>query len=162
MKFLGQHLLSRRAALGLLGAASLAASLPVRAQSLPAIVVTKDPGCGCCGAWVGHLALAGYDVKIIDTHDIQSVKERLGVPEDLAACHTAQVAGYVVEGHVPLAAIERLLSEKPVATGIAVAGMPAGSPGMEGGEPQVYDVVLFGPQLRVSFGRFRGDVQLHG
>lgn len=161
MKFLDQ-LLSRRAALGLFGLAALAAGLPARAQSLPTIVVSKDPGCGCCGAWVGHLALAGYDVKIIDTRDMQSVKERLGVPEDLAACHTAQASGYVIEGHVPLAAIERLLREKPVATGIAVAGMPAGSPGMEGGEPQVYEVVLFGPQQQVPFGRFRGDVQLGG
>jgi hypothetical protein len=111
-------------------------------------------------AWAGHLALAGFDVKIVDTRDLPTVKQRLGVPQDLAACHTAEVAGYVIEGHVPVAAIERLLDEKPVATGIAVAGMPAGSPGMEGGEPEVYEVVLFGPSQRLSFGRFRGDLQV--
>lgn len=159
MKFFDQ-VLSRRPVLGMLGSAIMALSLPVRAQALPTIVVSKDPGCGCCGAWAGHLALAGYDVKIVNTNDIQAIKTSLGVPEDLAACHTAQVEGYVIEGHVPVAAIERLLAEKPVATGIAVAGMPAGSPGMEGGEPQLYDVVLFGPQQRLPFGRFRGDVQV--
>lgn len=160
MKFLNQ-LMSRRTALRFFGAAAAAATLPAHAEALPKIVVSKDPGCGCCGAWAGHLALAGYDVKIVNTADIQAVKSRLGVPEDLSACHTAEVAGYVVEGHVPVAAIERLLSEKPVATGIAVAGMPVGSPGMEGGEPQVYEVVLFGPQQRAPFGRFKGDVLVH-
>lgn len=160
MKFLNS-LMTRRAALSYLGAATAAATLPARAQTLPAVVVNRDPGCGCCGAWAGHLALAGYDVKIVNTSDLQAVRERLGVPDDLAACHTAEVAGYVVEGHVPVAAVERLLAEKPVATGIAVAGMPAGSPGMEGGEPQVYEVVLFGPQRRTPFGRFKGDVRVH-
>lgn len=159
-------LMTRRAALGYLGAAFAAGGAPAwvapaRAETLPAVVINRDPGCGCCGAWAGHLALAGYDVKIVNTRDLQAVRERLGVPDDLAACHTAEVAGYVVEGHVPLAAIEKLLAEKPVATGIAVAGMPAGSPGMEGGQPEVYEVVLFGARQRTPFGRFKGDVQVH-
>ena len=82
------------------------------------------------------------------------VKARLGVPDDLAACHTAEVAGYVIEGHVPAAALRRFLAEKPNATGLAVPGMPIGSPGMEGGTPEPYEVVLFGPAGRRSYMRF--------
>ena len=75
---------------------------------------------------------------------MQAVKTRLGVPEKLASCHTAEIAGYVIEGHVPAHAINRLLAEKPTARGLAVPGMPIGSPGMEGGRPEVYEVILFG------------------
>lgn len=157
------HPLSRRKALAaVLGlfATALAAGRPAQAQSGPRIIVTRDPGCGCCSAWAGHLALAGFDVKIVESREMEAVKRRLGVPPDLAACHTAEAGGYVIEGHVPVAAIERLLTEKPLATGVAVAGMPAGSPGMEGAEPENYEVVLFGPGQRTPYGRFRGDVQL--
>ena len=80
----------------------------------------------------------------------------LNVPDDLAACHTAEVAGYVIEGHVPAVALKRFLAEKPNVTGLAVPGMPVGSPGMEGGTPERYDVVLFGPGLRRSYMRFLG------
>ncbi len=88
-----------------------------------------------------------------------AVKTRLGVPDDLAACHTAEVAGYVIEGHVPQAALKRFLAEKPDAAGLAVPGMPIGSPGMEGGTPQPYEVILFGPRGRRTYMRFIGDRQ---
>jgi hypothetical protein len=121
------------------------------------ITVHKDPTCGCCTGWVRHLQRAGFTTNVIDTKELDPVKQRLGVPDDLAACHTAEVSGYVVEGHVPASAVKRLLAERPSATGLAVPGMPVGSPGMEGGEPETYDVVLFGPDGRRPYMRFRGD-----
>jgi hypothetical protein len=89
---------------------------------------------------------------------VNPLKVRLGVPRDLASCHTAQVGGYVVEGHVPAGAIKRLLAERPIGTGLAVPGMPVGSPGMEveGMDPDTYDVVLFGPRERRTFASYRG------
>jgi hypothetical protein len=150
--------LSRRRALGVLAAASLAHVVPVRAAAaLPKVVVNKDPGCGCCGAWVEHLRSAGFPVEIVETANVNAVKQRLGVPPDLTSCHTAEAQGYVVEGHVPASAILRLLGEKPQAIGLAVPGMPIGSPGMENGSPETYEVVLFGAQGRRTFARYRGD-----
>lgn len=104
-----------------------------------------------------YLAKAGFEVKTVDTTRLDEVKKRLGVPLDLAACHTAEVDGYVVEGHVPAAALKRFLDEKPKATGLAVSGMPIGSPGMEGGTPETYTVIQFGPQGRKEYMRFLGD-----
>jgi hypothetical protein len=121
------------------------------------ITVHKDPNCGCCSGWVRHFQKAGFTVKTIDTAELDAIKTRLGVPTDLAACHTAQIAGYVIEGHVPAAALTRFLAEKPNAAGLAVPGMPIGSPGMEGGTPEPYDVVLFGPAGRRSYMRFLGE-----
>jgi hypothetical protein len=149
--------LSRRRALVLLGAAPLGLGLPAAAEPAAAITVHRDPSCGCCGAWVAHLRQAGFAAKVIETRELDAVKQRLGVPSELAACHTAEVQGYVVEGHVPASAIRKLLAERPQAAGLAVPGMPVGSPGMEGGEPETYDVVLFGPQGRRTFARYRGD-----
>jgi len=103
---------------------------------------------------------AGFTVKTIETTDLDAVKARLGVPADLAACHTAQVGTYVVEGHVPAVALKRFLGEKSDASGLAVPGMPVGSPGMEGGTPQPYGVVLFGPTGRRTYMRFLGDMVL--
>ena len=120
------------------------------------ISVHKDPTCGCCSGWVEHLQKAGFITKVFDTKDIDAVKKRLGVPDDLAACHTAEVAGYVIEGHVPAAALTRFLAEKPHAKGLAVPGMPVGSPGMEGDNAEPYEVVLFGPAGRRSYMRFLG------
>jgi hypothetical protein len=132
------------------------------ADSAEELVVTvhKDPSCGCCSVWMQHLRKAGFTTKAADTSDIDAVKLRFGVPADLATCHTAEVAGYVIEGHVPAIAIKRLLAEKPNATGLAVAGMPVGSPGMEGGKPERYEVVLFGPSERRIYMRFIGEQQL--
>jgi hypothetical protein len=95
------------------------------------ITVHLDPNCGCCSGWVQHLRQAGFRTDVLETRDLDAVKRKLGVPDDLAACHTAEVSGYIVEGHVPAAALKRFLTEKPNATGLAVPGMPIGSPGME-------------------------------
>jgi hypothetical protein len=149
--------LSRRRALALLGAIPLGLGLLARADTPPAITIHRDPGCGCCGAWIEHLRHAGFATTVVETRDLDAVKRRLGVPAELASCHTAEVQGYAVEGHVPAAAIRRLLAERPPAVGLAVPGMPIGSPGMEGGTPETYEVVLFGPQGRRTFARYRGD-----
>ena len=106
--------------------------------------VTKSPTCGCCTAWVTLAREEGYDVEITDTRDHVGPKQEAGVPGDLWACHTATIDGYVVEGHVPFAALAKLLSERPDIAGIAVPGMPGGSPGM-GNDPSArYDVIAFG------------------
>nr|WP_245615621.1 DUF411 domain-containing protein [Afifella pfennigii] len=110
------------------------------------MTVYKDPYCGCCTAWADIARDAGYDVKVVERQDMMSVKAQLGVPEPLASCHTVTVGGYVLEGHVPLPMVARLLEEKPAALGLAVPGMPVGSAGMEvpGETPDKYEVVLFG------------------
>jgi hypothetical protein len=149
--------LSRRSILSLLAAATLAPPVQGQGRGLPKVVVSKDPSCGCCGAWAEHLRRAGFAVEIVETANVSAVKQRLGVPPDLTSCHTAQVQGYVVEGHVPASAILRLLEEKPQATGLAVPGMPIGSPGMENGRPETCEVVLFGGQGRRSFARYKGN-----
>jgi len=148
---------------GLLGVTAFALLAGAR-RSLaadPTITVTKDPNCGCCSGWVEHLRQAGFAVEVRDVPDVNRVKARLGVPSDLAACHTAEVSGYVIEGHVPASALRRLLGEKPNAKGLAVAGMPVGSPGMEvpGTPPDTYDVILFGPNRR-TYARFRGAAEI--
>lgn len=120
------------------------------------VLVHKDPDCGCCKGWVRHLRAAGFEVTVEETADLPSVRASLGVPSDLSACHTAEVGGYVIEGHVPSTAVRKLLEQRPTAIGLAVPGMPAGSPGMEGGVPQKYDVVLFGKAGRQPFMRFLG------
>jgi len=142
----------------LMAGALLAYSRPLRAQDLPEIVVSKDPTCGCCTGWVDHLRQAGFSANVIETSEINRVKVRLGVPQDLASCHTAEIGGYVIEGHVPADAIKRLLTEKPAGKGLAVAGMPMGSPGMEmdGMAPETYEVVLFGPSGQTTFSRYEG------
>jgi hypothetical protein len=150
----------RNALLGLSALALLAGASRSLAAD-PTITVTKDPNCGCCSGWVEHLRQAGFAVQVRDVPDVNRVKARLGVPSDLAACHTAEVSGYVIEGHVPAAALRRLLDEKPNAKGLAVAGMPVGSPGMEVPDtpPDTYDVILFGPSRR-TYARFRGAVEI--
>src|SRR5262249_9873266 len=147
--------LTRRSALVVI--ASLLQARAAFAAREPLITVHKDPTCGCCSGWVQHLQNAGFVTKVLDTRDIDAVKKRLGVPDDLAACHTAEVAGYIIEGHVPAAALKRFLAEKPNATGLALPGMPIGSPGMEGGKPEKYDVVLFGSAGRRTFMSFVGE-----
>ncbi len=146
--------LTRRAAL--LSAAAFLFIRDGNAAEEQVVTVYKDIRCGCCSGWMEHLQNNGFATKAVNTSNVDAVKTQFGVPADLATCHTAQVGGYVIEGHVPAAAIKRLLSEKQTATGLAVAGMPAGSPGMEGGQPERYDVVLFGPSVRRTYMRFRG------
>ena len=95
----------------------LAGAARARAADLPRMVVTKDPSCGCCRAWTEHVRAAGFPIEVVESASVGRLKARLGVPQDLAGCHTAEVGGYVVEGHVPAAAIRRLLEERPAATG---------------------------------------------
>lgn len=112
-------------------------------QALPTVVVYKTETCGCCNGWVEHLRAAGFTVDARNVRDIMSVKVDAGVPAPLVTCHTALVDGYVVEGHVPADQMKRMLSERPQIAGIGVAGMPMGSPGMEGPNPQPYQVMAF-------------------
>lgn len=146
---------TRRGALSLTTALLAAFTFPVRANS-PRILVHKNPSCNCCSRWVRHLEQAGFAVTADETEDLQSVRRKLGVPADLSACHTAEIDGYVLEGHVPAVAVRRLLAERPTATGLAVPGMPFGSPGMDGGIPKPYAVFLFGTTERQTFMRFVG------
>ena len=145
----------RRAVMaGLAAAAFVPAAL---AQEPPRVVVLKDPTCGCCNGWVAHLRGAGFTVTVTDTDRINAVKKRHGVPDDLASCHTAEVGGYVLEGHVPAAEVKRLLVERPQARGLAVPGMPMGSPGMEmDGMTDTYEVILFKPSGRRTYARYEG------
>lgn len=128
---------------GLAGAGAI--SLPVRAQGKPRVEVWKDPNCGCCQEWVRHLESHGFQVTVHDDGNTRA-RGRLGIPEKLGSCHTAVVGGYAIEGHVPAADIQRLLRERPPAVGLAVPGMPVGSPGMDGGvyggRRDAYEVLL--------------------
>ena len=127
----------------LAGTAALAPSL--MAQTRPQVEVWKDPECGCCKDWVSHLEANGFQVKVHDSGNAQA-RSRLGVPDKLGSCHTALIGGYALEGHVPARDIQRLLKERPKAVGLAVPGMPIGSPGMDGaaygGRKDAYDVLL--------------------
>jgi hypothetical protein len=116
----------------------------------PVMVVYKSPTCGCCTEWVKHVKKAGFRVEVHDTADVQPVKDRWGVPKDMVSCHTAKVDGYAIEGHVPADLIQRLLQERPAVVGIAAPGMPIGSPGMEGGAPEPYDVLTFDKEGRTE------------
>lgn len=113
---------------------------------LPAILVYKTASCGCCNGWVEHLRAAGFEVDARDVTDLMSIKRDAGVPVDMSSCHTALVDGYVVEGHVPADVVMRLLDERPEVAGIAVPGMPVGSPGMEGPGARPYSVQSFDRQ----------------
>jgi len=108
------------------------------------MVVYKDPNCGCCHAWADAMKKAGYLVTAENVDDLDAVKKRFAVPADLQGCHTAVVAGYYIEGHVPLDAVTRLLAEKPEIAGLAVPGMPAGSLGMGDDPGASYDVIAVG------------------
>lgn len=107
------------------------------------VIVYKSPTCGCCKEWVKHLEANGFKVQARDVSDVTPVKVKHGVPLALASCHTALVDGYVIEGHVPAADLRRLLEERAAVKGLAVPGMPVGSPGMEGPYPEPYQVLTF-------------------
>lgn len=120
-------------------------ALPVMAQIAPSIHVVKDPGCPCCNAWIGHLRDNGFPVSFEErsAEALEVYKREQGIPADLVSCHTGTVDGYMLEGHVPAADIRRLLAERPDAIGLAVPGMPYGSPGMgPESERGAYDVIL--------------------
>lgn len=114
----------------------------VFAQGAPRVDVFKSASCGCCGAWVEHMRQNGFQVIAHDVGDVPAERKKLGMPDRLGSCHTAKIAGYVIEGHVPAADIRRLLKEKPKALGLAVPSMPPGSPGMEGPRAIPYDTLL--------------------
>ena len=114
------------------------------AAELPEVEVYKSPYCGCCKLWIDHMRAEGFEVDVVETQDMGPVKERVGIPPAKGSCHTAEVDGYFVEGHVPAADVKRLLAEKPAAIGLAAPGMPLGSPGMESPTPQAYDTLLIG------------------
>ncbi len=105
--------------------------------------VYKSPWCGCCKVWVDYVRAAGVEVEVQEVEDMGPVKLMAGVPETLQSCHTASIGGYVIEGHVPLEVMSRLLEEQPEVRGLSVPGMPVGSPGMEGPNPQPYSVISF-------------------
>lgn len=130
------------------------AATKAAAAARPAeMTVHRDPGCGCCKAWAAIAQKAGYRVELIDHPDMPSIKRQYGVPDELRSCHTTIVGGYAVEGHVPLDDVKRLLAEKPPGVrGIAVAGMPLGSPGMEvpDGTTQPFRVMAFDAAGKVS------------
>ena len=134
--------MNRRSLLGAFAALPLLQTLPARAAASK-VHVYKNPGCECCTAWVEHLKAAGFSVDVTKTDDTSAVRKRLGMPERLASCHTGVVDGYALEGHVPAADVKRLLAAKPQAVGLAVPGMPVGSPGMEYGDRKdPYKVLL--------------------
>jgi hypothetical protein len=136
----------RRHVLGALIGAALVAPLAARAQNKPLVEVWKSPTCGCCKDWMAHLEANGFAVKANDSGNT-AMRGRLGIPAELGSCHTALVGGYAIEGHVPAADIQRLLRDKPAGViGLAVPGMPVGSPGMDGpaygGRRDRYQVLL--------------------
>jgi len=125
-------------------------SLNLKAEQLE-MIVYRSPACGCCGNWVAYMQQNNFNVKSVMTDDMQSIKQKYGIPEKLVSCHTAIVNGYVIEGHVPAEDIINLLQKKPEITGIAAPGMPLGSPGMEmGGKKQAYRVLSFDKSGKVE------------
>lgn len=150
-------MISRRTWLARTGGAALLALATRRldADALfakPKIVVYKDPGCGCCNAWVDHLRASGFDVEAHNDGSMDERKTLMGVPNALASCHTAQAGAYVIEGHVPAADIKRLLAQHPAVLGLAVPGMPMSAPGMAqpGAKKVPYDVIAFGKGGKTS------------
>jgi hypothetical protein len=135
-------MIDRRMMIGMLAVAipAAACSKPAKAAELK---IYKSPYCGCCGAWVDHVRTSGLKVVVQETEDVTPIAMKLGVPDAMRSCHTAVIDGYFVEGHVPVTDIRKLLRERPKARGIAVPGMPIGSPGMEqGNRRDAYDTQL--------------------
>jgi hypothetical protein len=126
-------------------AALLAVQLTSSAQQKPVVSVYKSPACGCCSLWVEHMKANGFELKVQDVDDINALKQKFGIAPEISSCHTSQVDGYVIEGHVPASAVQRLLKERPKVAGLTVPGMPAGSPGMEvpSGLKQPYSILTF-------------------
>ncbi len=141
---------TRRQWLTAITAAAACAALPAWASNATAVEVWKDPSCGCCQDWIDHMQANGFTVTVHATGNA-AVRARLGLPQRLGSCHTALVGGYLLEGHVPAADVKKLLKDKPKALGLAVPGMPVGSPGMDGpeykGRKDPYDVLLVSKNL---------------
>jgi hypothetical protein len=126
-------------------AASAVARRSLLAERAPSVItVYKDAGCDCCVKWVKHLSANGFVVSPNDVQNMDEIKRTMNVPATLQSCHTAVVGRYIIEGHVPADVIKKFLAEKPSALGLAVPGMPIGSPGMEGARAERYNVLAFG------------------
>lgn len=147
------HSTNRRQWMTAIAAAAACAALPAWASNDQAVEVWKDPNCGCCQDWVEHMQANGFTVTVHESGNT-AVRARLGLPQRLGSCHTALVGGYLLEGHVPAADVKKLLKERPKALGLAVPGMPVGSPGMDGpeykGRKDPYDVLLVTKNLMNS------------
>jgi hypothetical protein len=135
---------TRRAMLSAMATVAVAAG--AGAQQPAKISVFKSPTCGCCSKWVEHVRAHGFAPTATNMDDMDSIKTKYNIPAAVQSCHTAIVDGYVIEGHVPAADIQRLLKERPAIVGLAAPGMPMGSPGMEGPNPARYDVLAFDKQ----------------
>ena len=133
---------TRRSVLKALVAAAFV-PLVARAQARPELVVYKNRGCTCCGGWESHMQAAGFAVRSYTFDDISAIKRQAGVPEKLQSCHTALIAGYAIEGHVPADDVRKLLRERPKMTGLAVPGMPADAPGMDQRRGMPYQTLAF-------------------
>ncbi|WMC10393.1 DUF411 domain-containing protein [Oceanimonas pelagia] len=136
---------------------SLALLLAGPVLAAPAqVTVYKSPTCGCCEDWVEHMRESGFEVNSIDTEHMGAIKVRAGVKQGLASCHTAEVGGYVIEGHVPAADVKRLLEQRPEVRGLTIPGMPQSAPGMDiPGTP--YEVLSFDEQGTTTvFSRYPG------
>ena len=132
-------------------AVGTALTVPLMAMAAaPVIEVFKTASCGCCGAWVEHLKANGFVTRVVNVDNPSDYRERGGIPNELGSCHTGMVQGYAIEGHVPASDIKRLLATKPKARGLAVPGMPLGSPGMEGPREDPFDVLLVDAKGRSS------------
>lgn len=142
--------MKRRTFLSFVAGSAVTAVLPgMAATALPQVDVFKSATCGCCGAWVEHLRSAGFRVKVTVVDDTTAARRRLGMPDAFGSCHTATVGGYVLEGHVPADQVKRLLASGTPAIGLAVPGMPPGSPGMEvGSRKDPYQIFLIDKQGR--------------
>lgn len=149
----------RQAVLALVAAPILGAVAAESGAAKDLIKVYKTESCGCCKLWVTHLEQAGFAVEVQNLTDLGSIKERVGLPYGLGSCHTGEVGGYFIEGHVPANDVKRLLRERPAARGLTVPGMPLGSPGMEvpSGETQPYDVLLVAKDGKTSVFAHHGD-----
>lgn len=157
-------MITRRTFTTCLNTLAFALFFPIAARSTTTSVrMTRDPNCGCCIGWADHLRENGFEVTVIDNPQVNRLKATLGVPANLNSCHTAEVDGYIIEGHVPSGTLRRLLRERPAAVrGLAVRGMPIGSPGMEmeDMDPEKYDVVAFGPTGQSVFARYEGGKEI--
>src|SRR4051812_35742465 len=121
-------MLNRRGFVVRMGGLFLVARFPLRGTGKTAITVYKDSSCGCCAKWVDYLRAEGFNPTVHDRDDMDSLKDKLGVPQEVRSCHTAEAAGYLIEGHVPASDIRRLLAERPEVAGLAVPGMPGKTP----------------------------------
>ena len=135
--------MNRRNTLAAIASLILVAISSPSQQAGPLVTVFKTPTCACCGKWVEHLKANGFTVKVQEVNDTAGYERQYRVPRAMVSCHTAVVNGYTIEGHVPAAEIKRLLNERPKAVGLAVPGMPVGSPGMEAAHGEAYSVMLF-------------------